>query len=180
MRRMSAFFAAYSRISPVVLSLWRQSPNSDEELAPFRGPRGLGADSDCFDAARKRSISNPGPIAVVFPSALVTKRHSNACSLLLNVYTSSLLDLVRVSVPRAFRIHGPFASEVQTTAARGREESCAIAPFEATNADESAATTANWTDALRCALIICGLTSGVRRAPRLARRCKPMFAGTYA
>ena len=167
MRRMSAFFAAYSRISPVVLSLWRRSPNSDEELAPFSGPRWLGGDSDCFAAVIKRSISNPGPIAVVFPSALVTKRHSNACSLLLNMYTISLLDLVRVSVPRALRIQGPFASEVQTTAARGREESCAVAPLEAINADESAATTANWTDALRCGMIICGLTS--RCAARRAR-----------
>lgn len=52
----------------------------------------------------------------MFPCGLATNLQSNVCWLLLNEYAVSLPDFVRVSVPRAFSIHGPPASEMQTTA----------------------------------------------------------------
>jgi hypothetical protein len=96
MRRTRTPCPADSRISPDAPRLCIRSPRSEVE--------------------KNRGIRNPGPCVVVFPPALATKRHSKACSPLLNLYTVSLLDLVRVSVPRAFKVHGPPASETQTTA----------------------------------------------------------------
>jgi hypothetical protein len=45
---------------------------------------------------------------------------------------SSCFDFVRVNVPRALRVHGPLASDVQTTTAYCRETLSANALLELT------------------------------------------------